>query len=189
MAGTARLRLAWLAAPARSASAAAAAAAAPPPAARAAPLLRLAVVRVPASHPVPRWALDALVGAPGSRDTPLVSVTRTREEVSVVLPEALLPRAAAEGAADGGHLEVEGGWCAVRVVGRLEFSQVGVLAGLSAALARARVSLLAASTFDTDYLLVKEADVPAARAALEASKYEQVELGAEECADATAPAH
>ena len=84
------------------------------------------------------------------------SVTRTHEELSVVCPEASVP----EG------VRSEKGWRALRVSGVLDFSLVGVLASLTAPLAEAGVALFALSTFDTDYLLVKEHDLGKAIEAL-----------------------
>jgi hypothetical protein len=48
----------------------------------------------------------------------------------------------------------------------MPFTLVGVLASLTAPIAKAGVGVFAVSTFDTDYLLVKEAEFPAAVAAL-----------------------
>mmetsp|Transcript_34600 Transcript_34600/g.106975 ORF Transcript_34600/g.106975 Transcript_34600/m.106975 type:complete len:246 (-) Transcript_34600:520-1257(-) len=89
----------------------------------------------------------------------LVSLTRTGDEISVVRP--------ATGAAAPGGV-VEGGWKALRVRGPLPFELVGVLARLSAALARAEVSIFAVSTYDTDYVLVKADALPRAVSALQA---------------------
>ena len=50
----------------------------------------------------------------------------------------------------------EDGWRALRVAGTMEFSLVGILAELSGVLAAAGVSIFAVSTYDTDYILVKE---------------------------------
>jgi hypothetical protein len=52
------------------------------------------------------------------------------------------------------------------VEGSIPFSVVGVLSSLTAPLADAGVSVFALSTFDTDYLLVKGRDLPAALQAL-----------------------
>ena len=49
---------------------------------------------------------------------------------------------------------------------RLGPAHIGVLASLAAPLAAAEVSIFVVSTFDTDYLLVKEARLPAALEAL-----------------------
>ena len=51
----------------------------------------------------------------------------------------------------------EDGWRAFRVEGTLDFSMVGVLAGISALLAERGISIFAVSTYNTDYILVREA--------------------------------
>jgi hypothetical protein len=48
----------------------------------------------------------------------------------------------------------------------MDFTQVGVLASLVGPLAQAGISLFSISTFDTDYLLVKQTDLAPAMAAL-----------------------
>lgn len=60
----------------------------------------------------------------------------------------------------------ENGWRAFRVRGPLEFSLIGVLAEISGALAAEGISVFCVSTFDTDYVLVKEEKLEAALAAL-----------------------
>lgn len=86
----------------------------------------------------------------------LFSVTRTGDELSIVCPEAAVP----------GDIQCERGWRCLRVAGTMPFSVVGVLASLVASLAQAGISVFAISTFDTDYLLVKERDFEKAIAAL-----------------------
>jgi hypothetical protein len=54
------------------------------------------------------------------------------------------------------QIEANRGWRLLRVQGTLDFSLVGVLAGLTTTLANANVSVFAASTHDTDYLLVRD---------------------------------
>jgi hypothetical protein len=110
---------------------------------------RLAVCRLLPEAPLP---------APAAA-LPLWSVTRTAEELSLILPEAAVPAGA----------RAETGFRALKVEGPLAFSAVGILAGLTRALAAAGVSLFALSTFDTDYLLVREGDLERATTALAAA--------------------
>ncbi|MBI4912527.1 MAG: ACT domain-containing protein [Acidobacteria bacterium] len=105
------------------------------------------VCRLEPDLPFPPWAL-----APG----PLCSVTRTPEEWSVVCPSGRVPEGVRQ----------EGGWRALKVQGPLPFEAVGILAALSSTLAAAGVSLFAVSTYDTDYLLVKESRMETALGAL-----------------------
>jgi hypothetical protein len=108
---------------------------------------RLAVCRLAAGAPVPPWAV-----AGG-----WWSLTRTAEELSVVCAEGRVPPGVAR----------EGGWRALAVAGPLDLGATGVLASLAAPLAAAGLSLFAVSTYDTDYLLVKEERLAEALAALE----------------------
>jgi hypothetical protein len=62
--------------------------------------------------------------------------------------------------------QAEVGWRCLRVAGAMPFTLVGVLASLTGPLAAAGVGFFAVSTFDTDHLLVMEAEFPAAVAAL-----------------------
>ncbi|MEP6802788.1 MAG: ACT domain-containing protein [Acidobacteriota bacterium] len=87
----------------------------------------------------------------------LYSVTRTDRELSIVCEEASAPEGAVR----------ESGWRALRLEGPIPFSVTGVLAALSAPLARAGLPIFVVSTYDTDYLLVRDSDAEAARAALE----------------------
>lgn len=86
-----------------------------------------------------------------------VAVVRTADEVSVVCEEDQAPPGS----------RVEGGWRLLRVAGTLDFTQVGVLAALCVPLAEAAISIFAVSTFDTDYLMLKEANLRSAIEALQ----------------------
>lgn len=109
------------------------------------------VCRFAADAPAPR--------APGR--AALWSLTRTADELSLVCEEAAAP-------AD--TLGLERGRRAIQVEGPIPFDETGVLASLTAPLAAAGIPVFAISTFDTDYLLVREADVNRAIAALERSR-------------------
>jgi len=109
---------------------------------------RFAVCRLPPTAGAPRWA----------ESPPFFSLTRTTDELSIICPEPKVP-------ADFG---CDRGWQALKVQGPLDFGAVGVLQALLAPLAGAGVAVLAISTHDTDYLLVKEAALEAALSALKA---------------------
>jgi len=95
-----------------------------------------AVCRLAPGLAVPAWAETG----------DLVSITRTTEELSIVCPQDRVP----------GEVRCERDFRVLKIRGPLDFSQVGILAGLSGPLAKAGISLFALSTFDTDYILVKQ---------------------------------
>jgi len=113
--------------------------------------MRFAVCRLDANTPVPMELLK-----PAHE---FLSITRTADELSIVCPESLAPAGA----------KIERGWRALRVQGPLDFSLTGIIASLTAPLAAAKISVFAVATFDTDYILVREADLERAIAALEVS--------------------
>lgn len=50
----------------------------------------------------------------------------------------------------------EDGWRAMRITGTLDFSLIGVLAGISTVLAENGIGIFVLSTYDTDYILTKQ---------------------------------
>lgn len=110
---------------------------------------RLAVCRLPARTVLPPWASN-----PSGNS--LLSITYTSDELSIVADQKIVPE----------NVQAEHDWRTIKVTGPLDFALVGVLASLTATLAHARISLFALSTYDTDYLLVKEEALARAVAAL-----------------------
>ncbi len=107
----------------------------------------LAICRLDASAAVPDWEMEES----------FCSVTRSESELSIVWPATAVPRG----------VTCDAGWRALQVEGPLGLSTVGVLASLALPLAEAGISIFAVSTYDTDMLLVKEADTEAAAQALQ----------------------
>jgi len=96
-----------------------------------------AVARLSPEDRVPEWAFSA---------AGFTSISRTADELSIVAPAASVP--------DG--VRREGSWRIIKLHGPFPFDQLGVLASFAAPLAAGGVSIFAISTFDTDYLLVKD---------------------------------
>jgi hypothetical protein len=107
---------------------------------------RFAVCKLSPGSAIPAWATAG----------DIFSVVRTVEELSVVCRQEMVPA--------GTQAEVD--WRCLRVAGAMPFTLVGVLASLTRPVAAAGVGVFAVSTFDTDYLFFKEAELPAAVAAL-----------------------
>jgi len=113
---------------------------------------RLAVCRLSPVDAVPSWA-----NGPG-----FVSITRTADELSIVCDEAVVPQGT----------ECMRGYLAMRVGGTLAPELVGILVSLATPLADAGIPILAIGTHDTDYVLVREADLERAIGALQRAGHE-----------------
>ncbi len=111
---------------------------------------RLAVCQLAADTTIPDWA----TGTAG-----FSSITRTSEELSIVCAENVVPAG----------LKQESGWRMFKVEGPLDFGLTGVLASVAAPLAQAGISIFSIATFNTDYVLVKDARVAEAVKVLEAA--------------------
>jgi hypothetical protein len=105
-----------------------------------------AVCKLRADENIPGWAL------PDS----FCSITRTPDELSIVCSQELVP----EG------VQAVRGWRSLKVEGKLDFILVGILSSLTSSLAHVGIVVFVISTYDTDYILVKETDLDRAVAAL-----------------------
>jgi hypothetical protein len=90
------------------------------------------------------------------------SITRTEEELSIVLMENIFDP----------EVKSERGWRNIKVKGPLDFSLTGIIASISTPLAKAGISIFVISTFNTDYILVKEDDLEEAITVLINSGFE-----------------
>ena len=106
----------------------------------------LAICRFDATAAVPVWAQQGT----------FVSITRTREELTVICPEDHLSQ----------EVQASRGWRAFKLEGPFDLDLVGLLVAVAAPLAQAGVSILPIGTYDTDYLLVRQTQLDAAMRAL-----------------------
>ena len=74
-------------------------------------------------------------------------IGKTNDEISLVCPTQNVPL---------NTLAREDGWRGFKICGVLDFSLVGILAGISSILADGKIGIFAISTYNTDYILVKE---------------------------------
>lgn len=74
-------------------------------------------------------------------------IGKTDEEISLVCVTEEAPT---------NTIEREDGWRGFRIQGVLDFSLIGILSKISGILAENRIGIFAISTFNTDYILVKE---------------------------------
>jgi hypothetical protein len=106
-----------------------------------------AVCKLRADENIPSWALSGSFS----------SLTRTSGELSIVCPQELVP----EG------VQADKGWRSLRVEGKLDFTLIGILSSMTSTLAHAQVAVFVISTYDTDYIFVKESDLERAVGALQ----------------------
>ena len=116
-----------------------------------------AICRLPAEAQLPGWANL-------TQSAKLASITRTSEELSLLLPEEHIPV----------DVKCERGLRAIKVLGPLPLDAIGILAGLAQALAAKGIAILAVSTYDTDYILVKAERLTSALEALSKAECEIV---------------
>ena len=110
---------------------------------------RYSICRLEPDASVPAWAVGLN----------FLSVTRTALELSIVCEDARVPESA-HAERDRRLLQIEG---------TLAFTLIGVLASVAEPLAKAEISIFAVSTYDTDYLLISEKDLPRAIQVLDAA--------------------
>lgn len=112
------------------------------------------VCRLDKTESIPEW----------SKNSSFFSITKSEDELSIVCFEDTIP----------GDVKCEKDWRVLKIEGPLDFSLVGILSSISTILAQNRISIFAISTFDTDYILVKNKDVDTAIEALIKEKYEVI---------------
>jgi hypothetical protein len=98
-----------------------------------------AVCRILPASPVPPWGLEGR----------FFSVTSTADEVSIVCSSAKVPE----------DVQHEGGWACFELIGPFPFGETGILTSFIQPLSDRAIPIFAISTFDTDYVLVKEDSV------------------------------
>jgi hypothetical protein len=110
------------------------------------------VCRLDKNELLPEWV----------KDSEFFSITKTCDELSVVCSQDSIPD----------DIKCEKDWGILKVEGPLDFSLVGILAAISTILAGSGISIFAVSTYDTDYILVKEKDIDNAINILTSNRYE-----------------
>lgn len=113
------------------------------------------VCRLKSDDALPDWALKGTFH----------SITYTEDELSIVCETAWIPNT----------IQCEKTWRIFKIQGPLDFALIGILAKIGQLMADHQISIFALSTFDTDYILVKEDKVTKATHALKQAGYEVIE--------------
>lgn len=74
------------------------------------------------------------------------SITQTKDELSIVCEDTYIPD----------NINREKKWSVLKIEGPFNFDEIGILNSITTLLAHAKISLLAISTFNTDYILIQE---------------------------------
>ena len=104
------------------------------------------ICRLDKDAPIPDWVFQGN----------LYSVTRTEDELSIVCPLINVPKG----------IVCNQGWSCLKVKGPLDLSLTGIISSIASTLERENISLFLISTYDTDYVMVKEKNLEKAIFAL-----------------------
>lgn len=110
-----------------------------------------AVCRLNKDEIIPDWALN----------NSFYSIVKTEDELSIVCLEDFVPK----------NIKQERDWRVLKIQGPLDFSLIGILSKISSILAKEKISIFAISTYDTDYILVKNNEIENAIRALSNENY------------------
>jgi hypothetical protein len=95
-----------------------------------------AICRLEKGASLPQWV----------QSDPFFSITGTADELSLVCPVEPVPA----------EIQADRGWRCFKLQGPFPFSLTGILNSVTVPLAQADIGIFAVSTYDTDYVLVKE---------------------------------
>jgi hypothetical protein len=109
------------------------------------------ICKLSADSALPAWV----------KNSPFCSITKTQDELSIVCEAQFVPA----------EVKQEGPWRAFRVKGTLDFGLTGILASIANPLAESAISIFAVSTFDTDFILVKQSELEKAVRCLKESQF------------------
>jgi hypothetical protein len=82
----------------------------------------------------------------------LFSISHTIDELSIICEDRYIPE----------HIKRQKNWRVIKIEGDFDFDEIGILNSITMPLARARISLLTFSTFNTDYILIQDSLFPEA---------------------------
>jgi len=94
------------------------------------------IIQIDTDQPIPASVFDC----------DFYSITKTKDEVSIIVNRHI----------DVPYAKISDGWRGFKVEGILEFSMVGIIYNIIAPLKENGISVFVTSTYNTDYLLVKE---------------------------------
>lgn len=112
---------------------------------------KYSVCRLNKNDEIPKWIFQE----------EFFSITKTDEELSVVCLQDKIKE----------NIKCEKDWRILKIEGPLDFSLIGILSKISTLMANNDISIFAISTYDTDYILIKEESINKAIEVLENNNY------------------
>jgi len=106
------------------------------------------IYRFKRDSPIPEWIYDS----------DFYSVTRTTDELSIICKPVDLIM--------GNDIKIDNHWRILKIDGVLDLSLIGIIATVSTILKDNKIPIFTISTFDTDYILLKDLDLNKTVAAL-----------------------
>lgn len=115
----------------------------------------MAFCRLSTQDEIPSWVYQE----------PFFCITHTKDELSIFLAQNRVPK----------NWKIVGNWRVFKISGPLDFNLIGIIASVANPLALASIPVNAISTFDTDYVMVQEAELKQACEILEFEGFSIVE--------------
>ena len=109
------------------------------------------------------FSILRLKSCPDISSVPFTFLTVTDREISLVCPVSEAPSE---------YEKKDDGWKGFRIDDVLDFSLIGILAEISRILAENKIGIFVCSTYDTDYVFVKEFNFEKAVSVLRNAGYE-----------------
>lgn len=95
-------------------------------------------------------------------DNEFLFIGKTDEEISIVCDDKHIPT---------NYTDINRNWKCIKIMGTLDFSLIGILSKITTILATHNIGIFVVSTYNTDYILVKEDKIDLARECLEKNNY------------------
>ena len=112
---------------------------------------KYSVCRLDKNNEIPKWIFDEEI----------FSITKTEDELSIVCLQDKISN----------DIICEKDWKILKIEGPLDFSLIGILSKISTLMANNKISIFAISTYDTDYILIKEEFIDKAIEILKSNNY------------------
>jgi len=115
------------------------------------------VCRLANESSIPEWAINGI----------FYSITKTNEELSIVCESKFVPI----------EIKREDNWFMIKILGPLDFSEIGIINKISSVFKRVNKSLFVISTYDTDYIMCKKNNISELIEELENEDYSIINRG------------